>query len=123
MSDPGTKWIEDAIADGFEEVRVNYDAQGEPYAGALTKGDVVVHWDKYTYIEIHVWFSNGRDVVKDVPEVYNNYFVDAARGRCTDCGESGDPARLKRFRFVERLCPTCDTPSRRAEGEFDGWCD
>ena len=123
MNDPGRKWIEDAIADGFEVVDGDIDSEG-PNSGKLTRGDVVVLWGKYTdSVTVKVWFSYGLGTVRDVPEVYNNEFVDVARGSCTDCKEFGDPSRLKKFRFVERLCPSCDTAERRAKGEFRGWAD
>ena len=142
------KWADAAIADGYQEIPggpwsiqktpherddstpSGYAVTGERREGdlsiLLTKDDIRV-WlvdralsngrrDVWTA----AWFENGGQAFKLPPE-YSSEAVEAERGRCSNCGELGDPSRLEHFRFAERLCPKCDTKGFRAEGEFPGW--
>lgn len=70
------------------------------------------------------WFDNGHTAFTGgLPGTYDADAIEAMRGVCSDCGEPGEAARLRPFRFAERLCPTCDTPERRAAGEPSGWAE
>lgn len=143
-----TEFAKAALADGYRQCRSGvWGSQQQPYSIcpdtrkgihtgvrhegdrtiSLYKDDVVIYLvDRDATMGRETWTSawtqHGQRAIK-LPEVYSAEAIEAARGICSKCGQGGDPARLKHFRFAEKLCPECDTPEYRAAGEFNGWCD
>lgn len=129
-------WLDAAVADGWTATPGPWNRSGAMRADdrsmKLTRDDFVV-WlvDREVGLsgkEKHeewrrAWAANGQHALPEPPEHYDFEWFTTAKGECSRCHETGDPARLKPLGFAERICSTCDTPALRREVEYPGWCD